>query len=522
MDIFENILRRINSSNVGNFDTGMADILEYIKQMERDIALVKKEAQHNLWDETDLIDTKVNTYDLGKVIGSGSMGDVCAINDTSDSDEGQLAMKLVKKFWKKQKFKMVQCEIKNLRLIDHRNVIKLYNVCDLGNSFIGLCLDRYECDLYSVIYKQSQHANINTTYILSEILKGISYIHSLGISHCDIKSENILVKNQINDIVLTDFGLSTNEQHVSLFRGSLGFIAPEIFYSQDSSFNAQSYSTQKADLFAFGCVALELEIKSLEEFDKWIIPRSYLGKNNIQFVTKTMKQNIDTMRELYQKNEFIANVLHFKPCDRNIRFSSLLNSMPCKKKRITFEINQSFDGDVCKDLNIWEVTHPLPAIEACIDLVNHNGYFLVHCNTKQFEEFVATINECEWIFGVRFELCNFETLWSGWKISISEKQLSPKVVMNTRGIFDYGSNAKLLSFSEDMSFSDIHENQEIEYNRLENPKEKIVLKSNRNMVQCFGKVLKIASNKDIIIEEKRVARRAVGVGTPSSLTTQSI
>lgn len=69
--------------------------------------------------------------------------------------------------------------------------------------------------------------------ILKDLIKTLSYIHSKNIIHCDIKPENILIKNNCNTAVLIDFGLSQliqidDKVSNSGIIGTGPFIAPEV------------------------------------------------------------------------------------------------------------------------------------------------------------------------------------------------------------------------------------------------------------------------------------------------------
>lgn len=72
-------------------------------------------------------------------------------------------------------------------------------------------------------------------------------MHSLQITHLDIKFDNILARSCSSDeIVIIDFGLSVLEPSVSVRVGTCGYIAPEIF--------AGKATTPKCDIFSAGAV----------------------------------------------------------------------------------------------------------------------------------------------------------------------------------------------------------------------------------------------------------------------------
>lgn len=69
---------------------------------------------------------------------------------------------------------------------------------------------------------------------MKEVLKGLEYLHGLGVSHRDIKPDNVLVsfKDGFPVVKLIDFGFATSSQISNVYCGTPNFMAPELFKKQ--------------------------------------------------------------------------------------------------------------------------------------------------------------------------------------------------------------------------------------------------------------------------------------------------
>ena len=77
--------------------------------------------------------------------------------------------------------------------------------------------------------------------ICLQILYGIEHIQKNNIIHCDIKSDNIFIKDNI--IKIGDFGLAKYlKKQYKTINGTIGYIAPEILSSKRYSFKSDIYS----------------------------------------------------------------------------------------------------------------------------------------------------------------------------------------------------------------------------------------------------------------------------------------
>jgi serine/threonine protein kinase len=81
--------------------------------------------------------------------------------------------------------------------------------------------------------------------------------HSSNIIHRDIKPQNIIVDDSLQEIKIIDFGLSLNvskNMEIKHYRrcGTMGYMSPEVFANRRDQMKPYGF---KSDLFSFGIIA---------------------------------------------------------------------------------------------------------------------------------------------------------------------------------------------------------------------------------------------------------------------------
>lgn len=117
-------------------------------------------------------------------------------------------------------------------MLDHLNIIKIYESFEDSEN-ISLILELAEKDLGDLIKKQQATNKYFEEEFIWEIfyqlIKALSVVHELGITHRDVKSSNILLVKGI--VKLADFNGSKKSDNGIFYTPmrTRGYFAPEIF-----------------------------------------------------------------------------------------------------------------------------------------------------------------------------------------------------------------------------------------------------------------------------------------------------
>jgi serine/threonine protein kinase len=161
-------------------------------------------------------------YVPSQLIGSGQTSTVYLANSCR-FPEMRFAIKRIDRVHDSS---FLQREMATLCGLDHPNVIKLYEFFE-DDHYFYIVLEY--CPGGSVMDKILVHRPLPSEDLISyciQIAAGLEYCHGRGVSHGDLKPQNILI-DRYNRCKLADFGLAQQMGEVSstLFLGSRAFMA---------------------------------------------------------------------------------------------------------------------------------------------------------------------------------------------------------------------------------------------------------------------------------------------------------
>ena len=141
---------------------------------------------------------------------------------------------MAKKNMDKSDMELAKVEIDILKIAQHPNIIKLYDVFE-NENYIYIIMEYCSGgDLLSYFeHYEYELPETKVCEIIHKLSMAIYYLHSYGIVHRDLKPENILMTDLTSnaDIRLLDFGLSKiigNDEKCTEPYGTLSFVAPEV------------------------------------------------------------------------------------------------------------------------------------------------------------------------------------------------------------------------------------------------------------------------------------------------------
>lgn len=210
-----------------------ADTMEEIKLKKKGLSKAQK---------------KLKQYEIGADLGEGAFGVVKL--GVRKSDGKRFALKYIKQENKDD----VESEVEVLEMVKDENVVHLQEIIETPEQLIMVMEILEGGDMEERLNKKKIFSEREAAHAIKHTARAIAYLHQLGVTHRDVKPENMMYETTAEDSILkiTDFGFSKYQGGHKMKTGcGTGFyIAPEIA-------NKRSYGPS-VDVWAMGATLYQL------------------------------------------------------------------------------------------------------------------------------------------------------------------------------------------------------------------------------------------------------------------------
>ncbi|XP_030755254.1 serine/threonine-protein kinase SIK3-like isoform X1 [Sitophilus oryzae] len=200
---------------------------------------------------------RVGYYELDKTIGKGNFAIVKLA--THIVTRTKVAIKIIDKtVLDEENLTKIFRETAILKKLRHPHVTRLYQLMETKQTIYLVTEYASNGEIFDHLVAKGRMSEPEAKRIFNQIVSAVSYCHTQGVVHRDLKAENLLLDHNSN-IKLADFGFSnqfTEGNLLATFCGSPPYAAPELFLGL-------KYDGPKADIWSLGVVVYVLVCGSL-------------------------------------------------------------------------------------------------------------------------------------------------------------------------------------------------------------------------------------------------------------------
>ncbi|KAL0953632.1 hypothetical protein HGRIS_004837 [Hohenbuehelia grisea] len=212
---------------------------------------------------------RIGLWKIGRTIGKGSSG---RVRIARHAKTGQYAaIKIVSKAGFSslqgiderpgQERLAIEREIVVMKLIDHPNIMKLYDVWETSTELYLILEYVQGGELFDYLCETGRLPTLEALDYFQQIIMAVDYCHRLNVAHRDLKPENILL-DQDHNVKIADFGMAAwqaNSATNGLLETSCGsphYVAPEVC-------SGMSYNGSASDIWSCGIILFALLVGKL-------------------------------------------------------------------------------------------------------------------------------------------------------------------------------------------------------------------------------------------------------------------
>lgn len=217
---------------------------------------------------------------------------------------------------------IVMNEVEVMKQLKHDNIINLIDFNDscefkkpngVSTPVFFLALELANGgELFDFIAQTGKFTEPVARFYFRQLCDAFEYLHGNGVSHRDMKPENIMLDSDFN-LKIADFGFSSTKAQNDSRKGTDSYMAPEIHMGQ-------KYSGQCVDLFAAGII-LFIMVAQHPPFNK-ATPKDphykTISANRMDLFWKLHSRNKPSGLDFFSEDfrDLITQLLGFDPVQR--------------------------------------------------------------------------------------------------------------------------------------------------------------------------------------------------------------
>lgn len=172
-----------------------------------------------------------NHYTFRRILGHGQYGTVREAAKKTGTGTILVAVKSISKKKLQGDLTVMKRELEVLCLVDHPNVIKLYETYE-DAKYLHLVMELCTGgDLFDHFFLSGSPSEHQVACLMRKLIIAVNYLHGLSICHRDVKPDNCLFvsKREDAELKLIDLGMArANVDEMNTMVGTPYYLAPEI------------------------------------------------------------------------------------------------------------------------------------------------------------------------------------------------------------------------------------------------------------------------------------------------------
>ena len=213
----------------------------------------------------------------------------------------------------------IEREVDVLKKIDHMHITKLieagYSTLESKGKKNEVYVIALEVasggELFDFISMTGAFSENVARYFFHQFVDALEYLHKSGISHRDLKTENILLDKNFN-LKVADFGYASVQGSNQTQVGTPDYMAPEVL-------QGSKYSGQIADIFGAGLILFMMHTQSkaflkAETSDPYY--KNLAGNRPDKFWREHIKSKGDESYFTEEFKDLVNGLFSYNPCHR--------------------------------------------------------------------------------------------------------------------------------------------------------------------------------------------------------------